>query len=141
MITIEVLEAIDSDRIGNVQFFKNLIYIGNGNSDLFVNERGIYQNHLFIEIIEGRLLVHPHEKCEYYLVNRKRTTSFKYININEIVQIGHFKFKITEFIEETLTTDRDIVHIELDELINNNKEAVEILLNFQEQLEEISGNE
>ena len=89
MINLKITDSVDPEKIGNYTFHKNLIYIGNKYScDIYIKDNSIISNHIFIEVIEQRLLVHLNKEIDFILINGKRTTGHKYVGVGETISIG-----------------------------------------------------
>lgn len=118
MIKIEVIHSNDTDLLGDFIFHKNLIYIGNTIGDLRVSSGKIFNQHLFIEIAENKLIAHPHKDLDFYLVDGKRTTNIKILKTNSIIDLGEVKFRIVEFQKGLYQTTKETINQQTDQLIS-----------------------
>lgn len=98
MLKISITNANDENRVGEYLFHKNLIYIGsNHDADIYAPLEKVEKNHIFLEVVDEALLVHPGRGIEYILVNTKRTVSFKKLKKGDQVQVGDLVFKIDDY--------------------------------------------
>lgn len=123
MIEIEIYGSKDSQRNTLFTTNKNLIYIGsNKNSDIYLPDDSIKSNHLFLEIVEDKLIIHPNKNIDFYLVNSKRTTIFKELKTGDILTIENIKFTIKNFIKTQYQETRDFLNSKTEELRKNDVE-------------------
>ncbi len=134
MIQINIIDSIDRDKIGSFTFHKNLIYIGNTfSADVFLKDDNLLSNYVFIEIVDGKLLVHLNKEVPFILINGKRTTGHKFINIGDTIGISDNKLKIEAFIETKWDTMKDIVNKNTDILIQEKSELLTIVSSIQKE--------
>lgn len=132
MIQITTHSSPDKDKIGTSLFNKNLIYVGNDHMcDLYFHDDQVIPNHLIIEVIESKMIIHPHKDIKYFLVNGKRSTSHKYVTIGNKVKIGNTEFTIDNFIETSYSTVKDNLNKLTDELIKEESPLLDIIQNIQ----------
>lgn len=135
MITIELTKCPDPLKIGEYPFHKNQIYIGsNISADLYINDPNVYFNHFFIEIVENKLLLHPHQSSDYFLIDGKRTTSMRYLKAGQKVGLNSIEFTIKSFSETLVQTFRDTLNTNTDQLINENSQLINFISKIEEQL-------
>lgn len=133
MIHIEIIKSKNNDQIGDYQFQKNLIYIGsNISSDLYFDDPSIMANHLFIEIVDHKLIIHPNKKLNFFLLDGKRTTSMRFLKINQIVNINDCEFKIKNFRYSHYQSLRDLLNSKTDELITQKSPKIELISKIEE---------
>lgn len=118
MIKIEVIHSHDTDLIGEFTFLKNLIYIGNTIGDLRVNTPKIYNQHLFIEIVDNKLIAHPNKEVDFYLVDGKRTTNIKILKRGSTIDLDVIKFRIVDFQDGLYLSTKETINQQTDILIN-----------------------
>lgn len=138
MIVLEVLNSNNNDQLGEYHFYKNLIYIGSSPScDLFFEDKEIYSNHFFLEIIENKLLIHPHKEVKSFLIDGKKTTSMRYLKVNQVVRFSDIEFKIINYMNTQIEDLRSLLNTKTDELIKNNPDTLELI----SQIEELSNHD
>lgn len=132
MIQLTVNTSLDKNKIGETIFNKNLIYIGNDHlCDLYIKEDQILANHLIIEIVESKMIIHPHKDIEFFLVNGKRSTGHKFVVPGDKVKVGETEFTITNFIETVYTPAKEQLNKLTDELINEESPLLDIIQEIQ----------
>lgn len=138
MISIEVLKSKNSDQLSETIFYKNIIYIGCGpQEDVLIEDKRVKKNLFFIEVVENKLLIHPHKELDYFLIDGKRTTSVKYIQVNQIIGVYDFEFKINNFIYTDFNDLKTLLNNKTDELIESNSDKIELI----SQIEELNTND
>ena len=133
MIKLEVIHASDSDLLGEFIFLKNLIYIGNKIGDLRINSPLILNQHLFIEIVENKLIAHPHKDVDFYLVDGKRTTNIKILKPLSTIDLGDIKFRILQFETGRYLNTKDSLNEQTDKLIKLKHPLLNTLQKLREQ--------
>lgn len=138
MIELEIIKSDDHEVIGIKKFNKNSIYLGKNAGDILIESPDIINYHLFIEILEEQniLYCHPHQKCEYYLVNDKRCESPRKLNINDTITIGNTTLKISNFLFQKFDILKNEVENELEKLIHNKSDLIEIIQEMEEYFNE-----
>jgi hypothetical protein len=135
MINISINICPDSDYVGKVTFHKDLIYIGNNlSADLYIPDNKIITNHLFLEIIDNKLIAHSHKKVENFWVNGKRTKSFKFLNIGDKIEIGESEIEIVLFASVEIQDKRMALNERTDILINQKQELIPLVKALQEKI-------
>lgn len=135
MINLSIEKARDTDRTGNYIFQKNLIYIGsNHDADIYGPTEHIKANHIFIEVAQNQLLVHPGRGVEYILINQKRTTSFKKLKIGDTIEIGELKLKISDYRETSGLNLKEVLKRRVQEIEANDPELTELIKVFGDEL-------
>lgn len=128
MINLSIENARDSDRIGNYTFHKNLIYIGsNHDADIYGPTEHIKSNHVFLEVVEGQLLVHLGRSVEYILVNQKRTTSFKTLKAGDVIELGKFKVRLVSFSETENLNLKELLKARVQTIETSDPELTELI--------------
>lgn len=135
MFKITILASEDNDKIGQFTFYKNLIYVGNHKScDLYINDKDIIPNHIFIEIIGSKMLIHPNKDVDHILVSGKRTTGHKYTEIGQEIKIGSTVFRIDLFGLTTIEPSKNELNKLTEQIIENNPKVLKILQDYQESI-------
>lgn len=135
MIQLKVNSCPNNDYLGKVQFFKNLIYIGsNLSSDLYLPDSEIKTNHLFIEVIENKLIAHAHKKVDYFWVNGKRTKSFKFLTIGDKIKIGSTEIEIVIYSTTTIKEKRVALNEAADILVSEKSDFIPLIQSLQEDI-------
>ena len=109
MIKLEILHSDDPNREGIYTFEKNQLFIGsNYSADIYLPLPHILKDHLFLEIIESKILLHLGSDVNHLKVNGKRTTTFKYLKRDDTFTIENEKFQLKDFFptEQKLTSDK-----------------------------------
>lgn len=132
MIQLTVNSSKDINKVGTVTFNKNLIYVGNDHlCDLFICEENLLSNHLIVEIVENKMIIHPHKDIEFFLVNGKRSTGHKFVNVGNKVKIGETEFSIDNFVETTYSSVKDNLNKLTDELIKSESPLLDVIQKIQ----------
>ena len=133
MIKVKVVKADNPDYLGDYEFNKNLIYVGsNHEADLYFPESDLSFNHIFIEIVEDKLITHIHQDIEYINVNGKRTTNFKILKLHDTIEIHGIRFAITDFkITEYKTRKQDVLYDSCFKYDHNITRVLEPILRIQ----------
>jgi hypothetical protein len=135
MINLSINSCPNTDYIGKVTFHKDLIYIGsNLSSDLYLPDEQIMTNHLFLEIIDNKLIAHSHKKVENFWVNGKRTKNFKFLTIGDKLKIGNTEIEIVLFASVEVKDKRTALNENTDILINQKQELIPLVKSIQEKL-------
>jgi len=132
MIAIRINDCPNEDYLGEVKFNKNLIYIGNNlSSDLYLPDESLLTNHLFLEVIDGKLIAHSNKKVDYFWVNGKRTKNFKFLNLGDKIKLGHSQIEILVFAPTEIRDKRIGLNIATDILINNKQDLLPLVQTLQ----------
>lgn len=133
MIKFEIIDSENKDLTGEYTFYKNLIYLGkNHQCEVYLPEANIIDNHIFIEVVESKLIVQLHPDVEYILVNNKRTIKYKHLRIGDLIQIGSTKLKILEFLFEEKPILKQVLAQKIQSLKDDNpqlKDVVKLIRN------------
>lgn len=131
MIKLEIIDTPDADFEFTYQFHKNLIYLGNHPScDIFIHDSKVMNNHLFVEIIGKKLVMHLNPKIKYCHVNNKRTGAISYLKIGDDVLIGDTLLKVLEFSEEQVTSYKDFLNQRTEEILKKNDHITSLVKEF-----------
>ena len=132
MIQISIKKTSDNNRIGEFTFYKNLIYIGHDPTcDLYIEEVNINSNHIFLEIIDEKLICQLGRQTSFVNINKKRTTGHKYLRIGDIIKIGTTDIEIKFFQLQDETKYKDTLNLITDKITTNDKELLTILKEVQ----------
>lgn len=135
MIHLEVQSSTDSDRLGSFLFHKELIYVGvNHDADLFIPEDGLKKNHIFLEVVESKLLVHLGRDTKFILVNGKRTTSFKTLKIGDTISINSLTVKIINYLATANSSPSDFLKNRVSKAKESDPELMELLKTFGDEI-------
>ena len=133
MIKLKVLNTPDKDKIGINVFYKNLIYIGsNYSSDLYIHDELIVSNHLIIEIVDSRLILHKNKSISSILINGKINTGHKVLNIGNKIKIGHTEFAIEDFSFTQRMTLKEKLNDLTEKFIQEDSPVLDLLSKIQE---------
>lgn len=132
MITINVEQSNECDKEGEYTFHKNLIYIGrDSGSDLYLDDSKLNMNHLFIEVIDSKILCHLSKHTKFILINGKRTTGFKEIKIGDKVKVGDCLFSVASAVTIKEKSYREQLNKITEKILVEAPELVEILKDIQ----------
>lgn len=135
MITVEIVQCREPLKIGEYNFHKNQIYMGsNLSADFYINDHDLHSNHFFLEIVENKLLLHPHRSIDFYLIDGKRTTSMRYLKAGQKIAYKSVEFIIKSFSEIKTSSFRETLNNKTDELINNKSPLLKVITQIEEQL-------
>lgn len=128
MIQLTVTKSNDIDKLGKFTFYKNLIYIGSHNAcDLFIDDNNLDKNHVFIEIVEGKLLVHLGKNTEKILVAGKITTGHKYISTGVTIELNGNTIVIELFAETIPTNYKNELNTLTEKIIESQPKVLAFL--------------
>ena len=135
MIQLKINKCSDPDYVGEIKIYKNLIYIGsNLSSDIYLPDKDIKTNHLFIEIVEGKLLAHAHQSVDFFWVNGKRSKNLKFLNIGDKIQIGASEIQIVLFAHHEFIDKRNALNASTDILISSKQEYLPLVQKIQSKI-------
>ena len=135
MITITITASSDSDRLGEFKFFKDLIYVGsNHDADVYLPSDEVKNNHIFIEIIEEKLIVHLGRDIDHILVNGKRTSTFKKLKIGDVIGIGYTKLRVDSFEESKTLSTKELTKQRLASLENHNPQLFKVIKAYGDEV-------
>jgi hypothetical protein len=133
MIQLTVTSSTDEDKIGQFTFYKNLIYIGAHKScDLYLNDKALDKNHIFIEIVDSKLLVHLGQETPKILINGKITTGHKFITPGITLDLNGNTLKVDSFIETIDKSYKEELNSLTEEIIENQPKVLEFLQELQQ---------
>lgn len=127
MIHIEITQSPDSNVIATFQFHKNEIYLGREGSDLSIDDMGLKDSHLLIEIPEDALLVHPQRDIAFYHLNGKRSTSIRKLKAGDTLGIGGTIIKIIGFERTLEVSKKDLLSQKLSHLMEINSPRIPVI--------------
>lgn len=128
MIKIEVTSSNDTDRLGYFLFYKDLIYVGsNHDADLYIPDDQISNNHIFLEVVDTKLLTHLGRGVEFMLINGKRTTSFKTLRVGDSVSLNTLTFKVLEYEASKYGSISNFLKERVSDVKANEPELMELL--------------
>lgn len=127
MIKFEIVESPDQEVLSTFEYFQNLIYIGRTNGNLTIQDPELHRSHLWIEVVEGEVIVHPQKDVEFYLINGKRATTPRKIKVNDNVSFGKTTLKLVSFEETTPTSKKNTLNQKLNSLIESNSHKLPVI--------------
>lgn len=132
MIGLNIVECPDKDYLGEVKFYKDLIYIGkNLSADLYLPDKSLQTNHIFLEVTDGKLIAHSSKHVEYFWVNGKRTKNFKFLGMGDQIKIGTSTIKVVIFSPSTTIDKRTGLNNATDILINSKQSLLPLVQSLQ----------
>ncbi len=135
MIELELIQCPDNDFLGTYIIFKDFIHIGsNMDADIRVKDAQLKPNHLVIEIIDAQLRATLNLDEGYFLVDGKRTTSLKFLNIGQTFEIGKSRFIVKQFSSQKIVTKREVLNQNTDELIKESSPLLNYIKKLQAKL-------
>lgn len=135
MINLSINKCPNTDYIGKITYHKDLIYIGsNLSADLYIPDKDIITNHIFIEIIDNKLIAHSHKKVDNFWVNGKRTKNFKFLTVGDKIMIGQTEIEIILFASVEVKDKRMQLNENTDILINQKQELIPLVKSLQEKI-------
>ena len=106
----------------------------NHDADLFIPADGILNNHIFLEVVDSKLLAHLGRETEFILINGKRTTSFKTLKIGDLISLNSLSFKIQNFSLSASGSISDFLKERVAQVKENEPELTELLKTFGDEL-------
>jgi hypothetical protein len=127
MIYIEFIQSPDLNIINSFKYFQNQIYIGRDNGNLCIEDPEIYSIHIMMEVVNSDLIIHPEKDIPFYLINGKRASSIRKLQINDCITIGKTIFRILDFSETLIETKQQILDKKLNTLISENSLCISVI--------------
>jgi hypothetical protein len=135
MIKIEITHANLEDHKGVYDFYKNIVYFGkNHDAEFYLPHSNLISNHLFIEIVENKLIAQIHKDVDYIIVNKKRTTQFKHLKHGDLVELSDIKFKILDFSYEELIQKIQVLNDRVKAIQRNDPDLLELISSLSEEV-------
>lgn len=135
MIQLKINKCPIEDYIGEIIIHKNLIYIGsNLSSDIYLPDKDLKTNHLFIEIAEGKMIAHSNPNVDFFWVNGKRSKNLKFINMGDKIQIGESEVEIVLYALSESIDKRSALNEATDTLISSKQEYLPLVQKIQAKL-------
>jgi hypothetical protein len=135
MIIVEIIEANSEDHLGKYDFHKNILYFGkNHDAEFYLPHSNLINNHIFIEIVENKLIVQLHKDVDFILVNKKRTTQFKHIKIGDILQLSDIKFRVLSFSTTENLNKNQFLSKRIKDIQENEPELMALVSSLSEEL-------
>lgn len=97
MITFNISESLDPNAKGPYLFHKNIISIGRRRGDILIEDSGIIDHHLLLEVTIDSLICYKKDSIEHYLLNGKRTQTAMTLGKGDRLTIGMTSFIIADF--------------------------------------------
>jgi hypothetical protein len=118
---------IEISNVGTFKFLKNEIYLGRKALDLSLEDLGMKDNHLLLEVPEADLLVHPQKDVDHFLLNGKRSTSIRKLKVGDTVLAGNTQIKILGFERTEYPSKKEVLDRKLGELIDANSNRLPVI--------------
>lgn len=135
MIRIEIIEANSADHLGVYDFYKNIVYFGkNHDAEFYLPHSNLINNHLFIEIVENKLIAQLHKDVDYILVNKKRTAQFKHIKQGDLIQLSDIQFKIISFNHEKIIQKSQFLNERVSAIQQDDPELLALISSLNEEI-------
>lgn len=135
MIKIEIIESNLEDHLGVYDFYKNIVYFGkNHDAEFYLPHSNLISNHLFIEIVENKLIAQIHKDVDYIFVNKKRTTQFKHIKQGDIIQLSDIKLKIIDFKYDEMFQKNQILNEKVKAIQEQDPELLALISSLSEEV-------
>jgi hypothetical protein len=132
MIAINIEQSNENDKKGEYTFHKNLIYIGRDTgSDLYLEDLKLNMNHLFIEVIDSKILCHLSKNTKFILINGKRTTGYKEIKLGDKIKVGDCIFSVSAALAIKEESYREQLNKITEKILAEAPELVGILKDIQ----------
>ncbi|MBF0209027.1 MAG: hypothetical protein HQK53_19375 [Oligoflexia bacterium] len=136
MIEFNINTSPDVEMLGSHRLFKNFIKIGKNNGDLLINDPGIVDGHLYLEIVEidgdrnGGVIVNKGESVDHYFVNGKITNGMKRVKSGDQISFADTTIMVKDFCYTPVVSKKDNIRKNLELIANDSH-----FLGFQEMLE------
>lgn len=102
---------------GTYKLFKNKISLGNDVSDdIFLEDEQGMVSHLELSLENNKLYITPSKETAYILVNNKRCTNKKIINIGDEFQFGKTSAKLVGFVPEAEYSKSEYLKKQIEKL-------------------------
>lgn len=127
MIHFEVTQSADKNVLGPFKYFTNQVYLGRKLGDLLIDDPGLLNSHLMIEVVEKDLLVHPQKDVSFYLLNGKRSSSIRKLKTGDTIGIGNSEIKMLGYEQTETKTKKMVLEEKLTRLVEENSPRLEVL--------------
>lgn len=127
MVEIEILESPDSNILSKYKYHKNQLYLGRNTGDLWIQDPDLYTSHVFLEVLDKDLLIHPQRGVEFYLINGKRASAVRKIKVNDTITIGKTMVKILSFAPTQWETKKNVLNGKLSKLVEENSQKLNVI--------------
>lgn len=118
---------------GRRVIYKNLIYIGSDYScDIFTPGKKIKHIHIFIEVVDNKLLVHLGKNVQEVHVAGKKTTSVRFFKRNEIISFLGYEIIVSDFSYNNYSNTKDEINRLTEVLAQSNGPILELIKEIQE---------
>ncbi|MBF0311822.1 MAG: hypothetical protein HQK50_18700 [Oligoflexia bacterium] len=141
MLSLIIETSPDCEVIGEHLFNKNVIKFGRSLGDILIDEEGIVNGHISLEISEeNELLVHRSGRIESYLVNEKVTNASKRLKVGDTITIQKSKIRIKEFKFDTPKSKKEKVRENLAKIMGHSELSPlrKIILELEGDLKKLS---
>jgi pSer/pThr/pTyr-binding forkhead associated (FHA) protein len=141
MITLEVLNSLDEDILGEYAYEFDCIYIGRSKkADLIFNDENLPLKFLTIKFVQSSLVVQSEPNTPFYFVNGKKLSGVRKLKINDLIQFGPNKIQIKNFNNDNISDENDLTTAYTN--LNMNAPELKFVLDFlEEQIIELESKE
>jgi hypothetical protein len=127
MIQVEILSGPDKNVLTKFEFHQNQIYLGKKSLNLNIEDPGLLDSHIMIEVIENELILHPQPGVSSYLLDGKRATTIRKIKPLQTITIGNTALRVLRFEETNFSTKKQVLDRKLAELIETNSPKLAVI--------------
>lgn len=127
MISFQITNSPDLNVMRSFTFHQNLIYLGSKRGNLSINDPGVLESHLMIEVIGPILQVHPQTHVDHYLLNDKRSTEIRKLKIGDSLTIGETRLKILAFEETRDESKKEFLNRKMNELMSSRSKKLDLI--------------
>jgi hypothetical protein len=117
MIQLEITDSPDRNVVATITYHQNQIYLGAEAGDLKIRDPGLRPSHAMLEVVGADLLFHPQKAVDFYLLNGKRATTIRKLNVGDRVTIGGTQLRIGGFAETPRETKKEFLDRKLAQLV------------------------
>ena len=127
MIHLEIISSPDKDVETSFQFFQNELYLGRSFGSIHIKDSELKASHLMIEVVEKDLIVHPQKEVEAYLIDGKRSSNVRKVNLGQKITIGSTVLKVIAFEETKFPSKKTLLDAKLSELIEAESQRLPVI--------------
>jgi hypothetical protein len=127
MILLEITTSPDKNVLNKFEFFQNQLYLGKNSVSLNINDPGLRDTHIMLEVVQNDLILHPQVGVETYLIDGKRASTVRKIKPYQVITIGATSLRVLSYQETVFKTKKSILNEKLNKLIEENSPRLAVI--------------
>jgi hypothetical protein len=137
MIRLEIISSPDLLMIGTLTYFRNLCLISKDQGDILINDPGLCDGHLVLELQKTGLYAYKHSSVESFKINGKLAITHTPLNPLDIIEIASTSIRILEYKHLQFPNKKDLIQTQVQKISQekNFEDLRELLMLIQEDSE------